>query len=652
MPTLTYPGVYVQEVSSGVRPLEIASTSTAAFVGLAEMGPTDGATLITSWTEFLRRFGTFIDNSFLAHSVFQYFNNGGRQCYILRVTASDAATATVTLLNRASAPVAGVKFLAKNKGAWGNSLLLRIEDSTDDPGNLFKLTVRRLVDPANAPANLLDLDPLETFDNLGMDPAASNYLVDVLAQNSLLVDAVVLDTDNATQPGTHTGGAGISLPLTGAGVSGTSFQISVDSDGYQLVTLTGNALTSTDVDVVRGAIQTAVRALHPAKAGNAGAYGTFTCTVAGAAPNQQLVLTSGSNSATSSVRVRPAPTNDASALLKLGAAGRSQDGLSPRRPALTGLISVGSATVAPPVTTADAGANGGGTVNTKITDTTFSGAFPRLDTVTDVSLLAVPGEGTTAIFDLGTAYCANRPLQDVFYVGEMADHDDSVDDARTFRGRLTLANSYGALYFPWVKALDPTGRSAEPILLPPSGYLAGVYARTDSARGVWKAPAGTEASLNGVVGLAAELSDVEHGDLNPVGVDVIRRFTGVGVVAFGARTVTSDAEWRYVPVRRTAIMLRTSIYRGIQFAVFEPNDETLWAQLRLNINSFMLTLFRQGAFQGVTPAQAFFVKCDAETTTQADIDAGVVNVLVGFAPLKPAEFVVVKISQKAGLASG
>jgi phage tail sheath protein FI len=652
MPTLTYPGVYVQEVSSGVRPLEIASTSTAAFVGLAEMGPTDGATLITSWTEFQRRFGAFIHDSFLAHSVFQYFNNGGRQCYILRVTASDAGTATVTLLNRANAPVAGVKFLAKNKGAWGNSLLLRIEDSTDDPGNLFKLTVRRLVDPANAPANLLDLDPLETFDNLGMDPAASNYLVDVLAQNSLLVDAVVVDGNNATQPGSHTGGTGISLPLTGAGVSGTSFQISLDADGYQLVTLSGNALTAADVEVVRGAIQTAVRALHPTKAGNAGAYGTFTCTVTGAAPNQQLVLTSGSNNATSSVRVRPAPTNDASALLKLGAAGRSQDGLSPRRPALTGLVSVGSATVAPPVTAADAGVNGGATANTKVTDTTFSDAFPRLDTVTDVSLLAVPGEGTTAIFDLGTAYCANRPLQDVFYVGEMADHDDSVDDARTFRGRLTLANSYGALYFPWVKALDPTGRSAEPILLPPSGYLAGVYARTDSARGVWKAPAGTEASLSGVVGLAVELSDVEHGNLNPVGVDVIRRFTGVGVVAFGARTVTSDAEWRYVPVRRTAIMLRTSIYRGIQFAVFEPNDETLWAQLRLNINSFMLTLFRQGAFQGATPAQAFFVKCDAETTTQADIDAGVVNVLVGFAPLKPAEFVVVKISQKAGLASG
>jgi uncharacterized protein len=152
--------------------------------------------------------------------------------------------------------------------------------------------------------------------------------------------------------------------------------------------------------------------------------------------------------------------------------------------------------------------------------------------------------------------------------------------------------------------------------------------------------------------LAAELTDVEHGNLNPLGVDVIRRFAGSGVVVFGARTVTSDAEWRYVPVRRMAIMLRVSIYNGIQFAVFEPNDEPLWAQLRLNIGAFMMTLFRQGAFQGSTASDAFFVKCDGESTAQVDIDAGVVNVLVGFAPLKPAEFVVVKISQQAGLASG
>jgi uncharacterized protein len=349
------------------------------------------------------------------------------------------------------------------------------------------------------------------------------------------------------------------------------------------------------------------------------------------------------------VRVQPGSANDASALLKLGpgSGGRSEDGAAVRRPARADVVQIGDAAVAVPVTAATPGTDGTAVVS----DITFRDAFPRLDSVTDFSLLAVPGEGTTTLAAEGMAYCANRPLQDVFYLAEATADDVTADDAADFRNRITIANSYGALYFPWVKALDPTGQSREPILLPPSGYIAGLYARIDGRRGVWKAPAGSEASLNGAVGLAAELTDVQHGNLNPRSVNVIRRFPGTGIVAFGARTITADPEWKYVPVRRTAILLRVSIYYGIQWAVFEPNDEPLWSQLRLNIGSFMTTLFRQGAFQGSTPSQAFFVKCDSETTTQADIDLGVVNVLVGFAPLKPAEFVVVRISQQAGQAS-
>src|SRR5262249_7981368 len=284
--------------------------------------------------------------------------------------------------------------------------------------------------------------------------------------------------------------------------------------------------------------------------------------------------------------------------------------------------------------------------------TAFANAFSLLDNKTDFSLLAVPGENASAMVDAGMAYCENRPLRDVFYIGEMTRDDDTVEDAEAFRKQLTKPNSYGALHFPWIRALDPSGASAQPILLPPSGYIAGLYARIDANRGVWKAPAGTEASLSGAVGLGVELTDVQQGNLNPLSVNVIRRFSTAGIVSFCARTISSDPEWKYVPVRRTAIMLRVSIYYGIQWAVFEPNDEPLWSELRLNIRAFMLTLFRQGAFQGATPAEAFFVKCDAETTTQSDIDLGVVNVLVGFAPLKPAEFVVVKISQSAGQASG
>jgi phage tail sheath protein FI len=181
--------------------------------------------------------------------------------------------------------------------------------------------------------------------------------------------------------------------------------------------------------------------------------------------------------------------------------------------------------------------------------------------------------------------------------------------------------------------------------------MTGLYARTDSTRGVWKSPAGTEATLNQSRGLAFDLTDVQQGNLNRRNVNCLRQFPAAGIVSWGARTITSNPEWTYISPRRMAIMLRVSIYNGIQWAVFEPNDEPLWASLRLNITSFMTTLFRQGAFQGASPSEAFFVKADGETTTQDDINLGIVNILVGFAPLRPAEFVVVKISQKAGQSS-
>jgi hypothetical protein len=438
----------------------------------------------------------------------------------------------------------------------------------------------------------------------------------------------------------------VALPLN----ANLSFQVNVDGDGYQVVTLPTAAGSSTAPGDVATAIQTAVTGLTKRRSStSATAFTGFTCTVEGTGAQARLLLQSGTDAPTSSVAVQPAPSTDATTQLRLGTGngGRSEGGAAVRRPARVDALQVGDAAKAGLVTDATPGDDGRAT----ITPTTFSSAFPRLDTVTDASLLAVPGEGSTAMFDLGAAYCANRPLQDMFYIGETASHDDSAAEAAAFRARLTTANSYGALYFPWLKALDPARSTGQPILLPPAGFVAGLYARTDAARGVWTAPAGVGATLNGIVGLAVELSDVQHGNLNPSGVDVIRRLPGAGIVAYGARTVTADPEWRYVPVRRTAIMLRVSIYHGIQWAVFEPNDETLWSQLRLNIGSFMTTLFRRGAFQGATPSQAFFVKCDAETTTQADIDAGVVNIQLGFAPLKPAEFVVVRISQKAGLAS-
>jgi len=219
-----------------------------------------------------------------------------------------------------------------------------------------------------------------------------------------------------------------------------------------------------------------------------------------------------------------------------------------------------------------------------------------------------------------------------------------------------IERAYAGLYFPRLRIPDPLQDNTLQDFAP-CGVVAGVMSRTDAERGVWKAPAGLDAALRGVLGLSisglpASMTDLENGVFNPLGINCMRTFSGVGNVVWGARTLDGAdnlaSQWKYIPVRRLALYVEESLYRGTQWVVFEPNDEPLWAQIRLNVGAFMHGLFRQGAFQGTTPREAYLVKCDKETTTQDDINRGVVNILVGFAPLKPAEFVVIKIQQLAG----
>ena len=210
------------------------------------------------------------------------------------------------------------------------------------------------------------------------------------------------------------------------------------------------------------------------------------------------------------------------------------------------------------------------------------------------------------------------------------------------------------MYFPWVSAPDPLvgGRLSD---MPPCGLVAGVYAATDASRGVWKAPAGIDAGLGGIAGLQYTLTDLQQGSINPYGVNCLRYFPAYNNVVWGARTLlgadTVGSQWKYVPIRRFALFLESSLYDGTQWVVFEPNDETLWGQIRLNVGAFMQGLFLKGAFQGTTPQQAYFVKCDAENNPQSSINQGIVTIEVGFAPLYPAEFVIIQIQQMmAGLA--
>ena len=266
------------------------------------------------------------------------------------------------------------------------------------------------------------------------------------------------------------------------------------------------------------------------------------------------------------------------------------------------------------------------------------------------NLLCIPplsedDEVDFATWNQAVAYCVKRRAMVV------VDPPAAWNEASNVLGHITdvvTRSPNAALYFPRIRAADPL-RQNRLRDFAPCGVVAGVIARTDAARGVWKAPAGQEATTLGVRELTVRLTDGQNGLLNPRGVNCLRTFPAAGRVVWGARTLMGDddlaSQWAYLPVRRTALFIEESLYRGSQWVVFEPNDEKLWSQIRLSLGSFMHGLFRQGAFQGSTPQQAYFVKCDAETTTQADIDRGIVNIVVGFAPLKPAEFVVIQIQQ-------
>ena len=268
------------------------------------------------------------------------------------------------------------------------------------------------------------------------------------------------------------------------------------------------------------------------------------------------------------------------------------------------------------------------------------------------NILMLPGAaeltaGSTSVLSAATVYCEQRRAMFIVDVPSSANTPAAVQ--LWLNSNATFVDSpNAALYFPRVELPDPTD-AYRLKSFGNSGTVAGIWAKTDNDRGVWKAPAGIDAILRGVAGLDYLMSDGENGVLNPLGIDCLRTFPVYGQIVWGARTLYgADArasEWKYVPIRRLALMIEESLFRGTKWVVFEPNDEPLWAKIRQNVGAFMTTLFRQGAFQGSTPDKAFFVKCDGETTTAADRNLGVVNIEVGFAPLKPAEFVVLKIQQ-------
>jgi phage tail sheath protein FI len=319
-----------------------------------------------------------------------------------------------------------------------------------------------------------------------------------------------------------------------------------------------------------------------------------------------------------------------------------------------------SDTTSAKVRTAEQSSDGNVLTQADFTGTGLSGTKQGLYALENADLfnllcIAPHAFGTLVETDLtasAASYCESRRA---FLIVDPRDWSSANSAAMAMATPATAvgtASQNAAVFFPKIKKANPLhGNAFE--TFSPCGTVAGVFARTDAAHGVWKAPAGLDATLTGVPELT--LTDAENGQLNSLGVNCLRIKAGVGTVLWKSRTLQGSdrlgSKWKYISVRRLALFLEESLYRGTQWVVFEPNAEPLWSQIRLNVGTFMQDLFRQGAFQGTTPSQAYFVKCDKETTTQSDINLGIVNIIVGFAPSKPAEFVIIQIQQMAGQVS-
>ncbi len=502
--TPTYPGVYVEEIPSGVRTITGVATSITAFIGRAKRGPTDEPILINNYGEYERIFGGLWNQSTMSFAVRDFYNNGGSQAVIVRLhNAGEQAKFTVGMTHK-------LNLVAANVGAWGNQLQAKVDHNfpssmgeKPEQEKLFNLSIRDQ-----------GTEVVETFLNVSVLPGHPRQVDKVLENSSQLVR--VTETLQSEQPE--------------AG----------DWDN--------NAIDGKD--------------------GSAIAQEQFTGTGKEATKEGLYAL----------------ENTDLFNLLCI----------PPYEP--------------------------GGDLDGTLIDSALTYCQKRR------AMMIIDSPSTWT--DKGTA-------------------KTEIDDS----SKVGSTNTNGAIFFPRLVMPNPLKENKLETFAA-CGAIAGVFARTDASRGVWKAPAGLDAVLRGVTGLSVPLTDPENGELNPKGINCLRVMPPAGRIIWGSRTREGDdmlaSEWKYIPVRRLALYLQETLYRNTQWAVFEPNDEPLWSQLRLNIGAFMQNLFKQGAFQGSSPKEAYFVKCDKETTTQYDIDRGIVNIVIGFAPLKPAEFVILKFQQIAG----
>ncbi|RKT89234.1 hypothetical protein SAMN05421805_1358 [Saccharopolyspora antimicrobica] len=610
MPTITsYPGVYVEEIPSSARTITTVTTSVTAFVGHTKRGPLNTPVRITSFADFEHHFGGLTPNSAVGYAVHQFFGNGGRIAVIVRVAKRGSGEAACVQLpdeHDDDCPVLAVR--AKEPGVWGNGLHVTVDYNTSAPDETFNLQVSDAKNRAR-----------EVFTGLSMDRGHGRFVESVVNSGSSLIHAEALDEGRPAASGTVSGvfdgefpDLAVELTVCIGDVERDFTLHDPDQDGEAPTTLVELALL----------LERKLRALPdaPGKRAFAGAE---------VVPfGNRLQIIAGSTDPADEVRFSGECAGD------------------------LGL----DETVNPPVFALCGGADGDppGPSDLIGSEAAKTG-IQALRDVHDVNLLALPEvsdyestEDAVAVIAAADRLCRERRI---FQLVDAPSAWGGVDSVRAGISAFEPVRSdHAGLFFPHLQAADPlTGRLRA---YPPCGAVAGIIARTDGERGVWKAPAGTEAKVRGVQSLSVQLSDRENGLLNPLGVNCLRTFPVVGPLVWGSRTLAGadsvDSEWKYLPVRRLALHVEESLRRGLQWVVFEPNDDQLWQQIRLSASGYLHALFRQGAFRGRTPREAYFVKCDSDTTTEADVERGVVNVVVGIAPVKPAEFVIVTIQQLTG----
>lgn len=604
--TPTYPGVYIEEIASGVRTITGVATSITAFIGRTLRGPVNEPVQVNSFADFERTFGGLSVASTLSYAVRDFYLNGGSQAIIVRMyrpfftTDADQDAAQDAAQDVADAAAAA----AAEGGATPASVATAARNAANAAENAAA--------PRNAAADAV-ADAAEAARDLA--GATANSVRDAAA-------AAVGNAAPQTRAQLTVGG--LNLEAANEGVWGNNLRGRIDYDTRD----------PSDTNL-------------------------FNLSIRDTATGQTEIIRNVSVQATALRRIDNVLRQESSLVRSLGA-------LPGARPTASAAVPLGQDPFSNANSTGVAAAgqaidSQALTANDYTGDRTNKRGLYALEKADLFNLLCIPpdvqGQDTaSSVYQTSMTYCAERRAMLIVDppAAWSANPNTAAATAQAGLSTLGLSGTFArnaAIYFPRVIEADPL-RDGQLDVYVPCGIVAGVMARTDAQRGVWKAPAGLDAAMNGIQGLAVNLNDAENGMLNPIGINCLRSFPINGRVVWGARTLRgADSladEYKYIPVRRLALFIEESLYRGTQWVVFEPNDEPLWSQIRLNIGAFMQNLFRQGAFQGKSPREAYFVKCDSETTTQNDINLGIVNIIVGFAPLKPAEFVIIKLQQMAG----